>query len=68
MTWTLYEASVADPHRHVAPNGDLKDHVLDGFTCWCQPKDDDGLVVHNAMDRREEFEPDYKFGEVRKAS
>ena len=38
--------------RHVIPRGDLKPHGC--FTdCWCRPFDDDGVLVHNSMDRRE---------------
>lgn len=41
---------------HVYPLEDLRDHVLEGLTCWCRPVMDDGVIVHNAMDRREEYE------------
>lgn len=41
---------------HVYPSGDLREHVLEGTTCWCRPKLDEGVVVHNAMDDRESYE------------
>jgi hypothetical protein len=39
----------------VYPLDDLKPHVVNG-ECWCRPFEDDGVIVHNAMDRREEYE------------
>lgn len=58
------------PLRHVYPVNDLKDHALTIETrggvfrspCWCKPSidtEDGSILVHNSMDRREEFEPDY---------
>lgn len=48
---------------HVHPRDDLRDHVTSGWParrCWCNPcvEEQDGgtLVVHNSMDRREEYE------------
>jgi hypothetical protein len=46
---------------HVYPLGDLREHETDGEGCWCRPAfdySDDGdlIVIHNALDRREEFE------------
>lgn len=41
---------------HVFPNHDLREHVTDGSPCWCDPKDEDGIVTHNALDEREKFE------------
>jgi len=39
------------------PLGDLRQHIVDGSGCWCHPTiDDDGLVVHNALDGREAYE------------
>jgi hypothetical protein len=41
---------------HVVPVNDLREHITDG-ECWCNPDVDDDLVVtHHSMDRREEFE------------
>ena len=38
--------------RHVVPLGDLRDHAYTN-KCWCHPFDDDGITVHNSMDKRE---------------
>ena len=40
---------------HVVPVDDLREHVLD-TTCWCNPTEDDEVIVHHSMDRREEYE------------
>lgn len=41
---------------HVHPEDDLKKHVLDR-NCWCRPIVDSGyLIVHNSLDRREDYE------------
>ena len=40
--------------RHVVPINDLRDHYMEA--CWCYPIDDEGVTVHNSMDRREEYE------------
>ena len=37
---------------HVKPLDDLKPHE-DSVNCWCKPFDDEGVCVHNALDRRE---------------
>ena len=43
--------------QHIYPVEDLKPHEMTD-TCWCNPTvdDEDDIVIHNAMDRREEFE------------
>ena len=43
---------------HVLPIGDLREHAQSA-DCWCRPKRDDEeprVVIHNSMDRREEYE------------
>lgn len=40
---------------HVVPLGDLREHVS-SLDCWCKPRDDDGVVIHNSMDQRETYE------------
>lgn len=45
---------------HVVPVDDLREHLCD-LACWCKPRTEDGgvdtyVVVHNSMDRREEYE------------
>jgi hypothetical protein len=39
---------------HVRPVDDLREHSLIG--CWCQPTDDDGVIVHKSLDGRELYE------------
>jgi hypothetical protein len=44
---------------HVVPIGDIKPHIEEGVTCWCKPyrhEEAPSVVVHNSMDRREEYE------------
>jgi hypothetical protein len=40
--------------KHILPLNDLRPHTLSD--CWCQPADDDGVIVHNSMDQRERYE------------
>jgi len=40
--------------NHVYPVNDLREHSVAG--CWCRPTDDDGIMVHNSLDRREIYE------------
>ena len=62
MEFNWVSAMVYEPddtrHFHIVPIGDLRDHEADP-ACWCGPTedpDDLGIWVHNAMDRREEYE------------
>ncbi len=43
---------------HVYPINDLRDHDVEGGVgCWCKPlEDEEGIIVHNSMDRREGYE------------
>lgn len=42
---------------HVYPIGDLREHDTDhADACWCHPQEDDGVIIHNSMDNREEYE------------
>jgi hypothetical protein len=41
--------------QHVYPLGDLREHYA-SLECWCVPVEDDGVVVHNALDGREAYE------------
>lgn len=52
--WGVYEA---DNGRHVIPRGDLKPHRF--HACWCRPFEEDGITVHNSMDKREIVERGY---------
>ncbi len=40
--------------NHICPVNDLREHLLKN--CWCNPDDDDGLIVHHGLDRRESYE------------
>jgi len=51
--WAATEQDDGQPC--VYPLDDLKPHVLT-VDCWCRPFMDGNVVVHNAMDRREEYE------------
>ena len=45
---------------HVAPLGDIWEHLLDGTQCICRPQRENyghmALITHNSFDGREEFE------------
>ena len=43
---------------HVYPLDDLREHVTDTAegTCWCNPTEDEDLLIHHSMDGREAFE------------
>lgn len=41
---------------HIYPIGDLREHNTDGADCWCSPQHEGDMIVHNSMDRREEYE------------
>jgi len=38
---------------HVVPLNDLREHD-DTADCWCRPREEEGVIVHNSMDRRED--------------
>lgn len=40
--------------NHVYPVNDFREHSI--TNCWCQPIDDEGVIVHNSLDGREQFE------------
>ena len=44
--------------QHIYPCEDIKPHVTDGGECWCNPTidEEDDIVIHNAMDQREQYE------------
>lgn len=42
---------------HVCPLNDLREHnTEDRLNCWCVPIEDGGIIIHNSMDKREEYE------------
>jgi hypothetical protein len=40
---------------HVIPCEDIRSHE-ESEKCWCKPNDEEGVIVHNALDGREDFE------------
>ena len=39
------------------PINDIRPHVVDGNECWCGAEsNEDGTIVHNAADGREQYE------------
>ena len=41
---------------HVLPARDLREHIRSKF-CWCSPDiDEDGNIIHNSADGREDYE------------
>lgn len=54
--WGCY---IGDSHFvHVMPEDDLREHDI-SESCWCAPRPDveeEFVMVHNSMDRREEYE------------
>lgn len=52
--WDIIETTLGELHN--VPCCDYKPHALFKTTCWCHLRrlaDDEGIVVHNSMDRRE---------------
>jgi hypothetical protein len=44
---------------HVVPVNDRRSHDA-SFGCWCEPRIERDLVIHNSADRREFDEPPRK--------
>ena len=44
--------------KHIYPLNDLREHILKGRSYWCNPvfDEEDLLVIHNALDGREQIE------------
>jgi hypothetical protein len=49
--WMVYQQPA-----EVAPINDLRPHEIGKVECWCNPFMDGEVLVHNAMDKREEYE------------
>ncbi len=47
MPWRVHGA-------HIIPDGDLREHSIN--ECWCFPTEDEGLLIHHSLDRREDYE------------
>jgi hypothetical protein len=41
---------------HVIPINDSAPHRDDGTPCWCQPREETGVVIHHSADGRELIE------------
>lgn len=50
----MWEVINLDGEKHVRPLEDLRPHGA--RACWCNPFEDEDVVVHNSMDRREYIE------------
>lgn len=46
--WTVYNSP-----SEVAPINDLRPHEIGKVECWCNPFMDGDVLVHNALDNRE---------------
>jgi hypothetical protein len=45
-------------YLHVTPQGDLREHDI-SLECWCKPtpdEEDSRVIIHHALDQREEYE------------
>lgn len=51
--WLVIETPIGDPH--IIPENDLRPHTV-SWRCWCGPRNDEGVCVHNSMDGREAHE------------
>lgn len=54
----MISTPIDEGRMHVYPLHDLRDHVIDPVVeCWCHLiLDENGIVVHNSLDRREQYE------------
>jgi hypothetical protein len=57
---TRRSTPIDESQLHVYPCDDLREHVIDpDVECWCKPTmTEDGILVHNSLDRRELYETD----------
>ena len=63
MSWEAI--ALPNGQRHVIPLDDLRPHD-ESPDCWCRPTEDFegvGVMVHHALDRREQYET----GAIRRA-
>ena len=54
----MWRVDYGDEENHVIPENDLREHEH-SIDCWCAPvrdEEDELLVIHNSMDRRELYE------------
>lgn len=50
MSWSVFKTDLHE--THVVPNDDEMPHSHT-VMCWCWPKLEAGIFVHNSADRRE---------------
>ena len=43
-------------YTHFYPVNDFREHNTETPECWCNPRIEDDMVIHNALDQRERFE------------
>ncbi len=55
-----WRVAMEDGQTQVTPVDDLKPHES-GEGCWCHPFWEDDILVHNSMDKREEWENGRRF-------
>ena len=53
MNWMAIQG---DTTVYVIPLKDLREHDGENTDCWCHPWWDGDILVHDAMDRRQEYE------------
>ena len=51
-----WKTQVFNRQVHVIPVADLRPHNEEGIICWCEPEVEENIVVHHAMDEREQYE------------
>lgn len=49
------KAQIVGQHPHVMPLNDWVEHLVAPH-CWCHPRCEDDVWIHNSMDRREDYE------------
>lgn len=54
LKWAVYE-DTPEGLPHVIPLSDIKPHEH-SLTCWCHPRVDVDVIVHNSGDGREKLE------------
>jgi len=74
LAWVIWMPADCSPRPpQVLPSNDTREHLLETFaarapdgrpsgydkSCWCDPTyTEEGILVHNAADGRERYEPD----------
>ena len=62
LAWLIWMPTDTSPRPpQVLPASDTREHALCTYnsSCWCDPTyTEEGVLVHNAADGRERYEPD----------